>query len=179
MGLFIQMSESMKPGEYFAFSILGKNYHGIGLFDDTTDSDGNGTSDHLAELQAGNTSRYKGVLWAMWIHPTTAAWTYYGEQNVAPTVSSGFTGLEGYYSSDALIKWQTSVEYQNLATTPVGMKVGIDPYGYLVVSYFNVVENRYVFLLLNSTLLCHSAITGFTMLWDTHLLKCGTLQQYT
>ena len=142
-----------EPGEHFTFSIVGKNYHGIGLFDDTTDSDGNGISDHLEELQAGNTSRYKGVLWAMWIHPTVASWTYYGEQNVAPTVSSGFTSLEGNTSSDSNIRWQTSVEYTNLANTPVGMKVGIDNLGYLVVSYWNVVENRYVPIVkFNSTL---------------------------
>ena len=134
-----------EPGEHFTFSIIGKNYHGIGLFDDTTDSDGNGTSDHLGELQAGNTTnRYYGNLWAMWIHPTVASWTYYGEQSIAPTVSSGFTNLEGNTSGDANIKWQTSVEYTNLATVPVGMKVGIDNLGYLVVSYWNVLENRYV-----------------------------------
>ena len=133
-----------EAGEYFTFSIIGKNYHGIGLFDDTTDTDGNGTSDHLEELQAGNTNRYKGNLWSMWIHPTVASWTYYGEQNVAPTVSSGFVNMEGNTSGDANIKWQTSVEYTNLATTPVGMKVGINNLGYLVVSYFNVAENRYV-----------------------------------
>ena len=80
----------------------------------------------------------------MWIHPTVASWTYYGEQNVAPTVSSGFVNMEGNTSGDANIKWQTSVEYTNLATTPVGMKVGINNLGYLVVSYFNVAENRYV-----------------------------------
>ena len=26
----------------------------------------------------------------MWIHPTVAPWTYYGEQNVAPTVAKWF-----------------------------------------------------------------------------------------
>ena len=133
-----------EPNEHFTFSIVGKNYHGIGLFDDTTDTDGDGTSDHLEELQAGNTSRYKGNIWSMWIHPTVASWTYYGEQNVAPTVSSGFTNLEGNTSGDTNIRWQSSVEYTNLATTPVGMKVGISVLGYLTVSYFNVVENRYV-----------------------------------
>ena len=142
-----------EPGEHFTFSIIGKNYHGIGLFDDTTDSDADGTSDHLAELQAGNTSRYKGNLWSMWIHPTVASWTYYGEQNVSPTVSSGFTNMEGNTSGDSNIRWQTSVEYTNLATTPVGMKVGINNLGYLVVSYFNVAENRYVPIVrFNSTL---------------------------
>ena len=133
-----------ESGEYFTFSIVGKNYHGIGLFDDTTDTDGNGTSDHLAELQSGNTSRYKGNLWSMWIHPTVASWTYYGEQNVLPTVSSGFVNMEGNTSGNSSIRWQTSTEYTNLATTPVGMKVGINNLGYLVVSYFNVAENRYV-----------------------------------
>ena len=133
-----------EPGEYFAFSILGKNYHGIGLVDDTTDTDGNGISDHLAELQSQTTNRYFGNIWSMWIHPTVASWTYYGEQSVAPTVSSGFSNMEGNTSSDANIRWQTSVEYQNLATTPVGMKVGINNLGYLVVYYFNVAENRYI-----------------------------------
>ena len=126
-----------EAGEYFTFSIVGKNYYGLGLFDDTTDTDGDGTSDHLAELQSQTTSRYLGNQFSLWIHPTTAAWTNYGE-------NTSFANMEGYGNSDPNIKWQTSVEYTNLATTPVTMKVGINNLGYLVVYYFNVAENRFV-----------------------------------
>ena len=126
-----------ESGEYFTFSILGKNYYGIGLFDDTADTDANGTSDHLGELQSQTTSRSLGNQWSLWIHPTTAVWTFYGQ-------NAGFSYLEGYYSTDASIKFQTSAEYTNLATTPVGMKVGINNLGYLVVSYWNVAANRWV-----------------------------------
>ena len=126
-----------EPGEYYTFSILGKNYHGIGLFDASKDSDGNLIADHLEELQSGTTNRYLGNQFSMWIHLTVAAWTYYGE-------NTGFAYLEGYSHSDTTQRWQTSAEYTNLATQPVSMKVGIDVLGYLYVAYWNAAHSRWI-----------------------------------
>lgn len=133
-------------GEYFTFSVVGKNYVGIGLYDDTKDSDNDGTSDHLEELQSQTTNRYLGNQFSMWVHPTVAVWTYYGE-------NTGFSTLEGYSSSDATIRFQTSYEYVNMASQPVGFKVRINEIGYLVVSYWNSSANRYVDLVRTSYIL--------------------------